>query len=187
MTIREKRAMAIAHHKNNLNDQGGQGRAFELECARDGSRKCKVAEQNEIDAHIRYINENGKVIYRPIECKTNGGRVDEILVENPRVDFVVYRLQFTQKLKNGTDERNLPAVIMPVSLFVDMLQNLNAIKVINKHGTFDGYGIQVSSKKLFLCLSRYIDDYGESVLFSNSKTFEYWELEGLELSYLDEI
>lgn len=183
MTIQEKRALAIARHENNLHDQGGRGRAFELQCARAKSRKCKVAEQNEIDVHIKFINDNGKVIYKPAECKTNGGRIDEILVENPRVEYVIYRLQFTQKLKNSVDERNLPAIVMPVGMFVGMLRKVNAIKVINKKGVFDGYGIQASSKKMYECLCNYIEDYGDAILFDNEKVFENWDFDGLEIRY----
>lgn len=180
MTNREKRALAIERHENNTADCGGRGRAFELMCAREKSRKTKVAEQNETDVHIK-MEVNGKIAYIPAECKTNGGRVDELLNGTSRAKFVIYRLEFTQKLKNSVDVRTVPPVIIPTDLFIDFLEEINAIKAINKHGVLDGYGIQVSSKKLYNGLLTYIDNYGESVLFDNEKTFEDWALEGLEL------
>jgi hypothetical protein len=79
------------------------------------------------------------------------------------------------------DVRNLPPVIAPVDLFVAMLQEVNAIKAINKNGELDGYGIQVSSKKMFKRLSDYINNYGDAVIFDNEKVFEDWDFEGLEL------
>lgn len=176
-TTREK---AIRFHENNTKDCGGRGRAFELACARAGSRKTRVAEQNEVDVYIK-IMVNGKIQYLPAECKTNGGRVDELLNGSTKARFVIYRLEYTQKLKNSVDVRNLPPVIIPVDLFVGMLQEVNAIKAINKHGELDGYGIQVSSKKMFNRLSDYIDNYGDAVIFDNEKVFEDWDFEGLEL------
>ena len=181
MTAKEKRARAIAYHESNTKDCGGRGRAFELMCAFDGSRKTKVAEQNEVDVKIKVITDNGKVKYIPTECKTNGGRVDELLVARPKAKFIIYRLEYTQKLKNSVDVRVVPPVVVPVGSFVEMLKEINAIKAINKHGALDGYGIQVSSKKLFVRLQEYIDNYGDVVIYDNTRVYEEWELEGLEI------
>ena len=180
MTAQEKRIKEIARIKRNIFDDGRNGKAFELMCAREKSHKTKVAEQNEIDVSIK-MEVNGKIRYIPAECKTNGGRVDEFLNGTSKAKFVIYRLDFTQKLKNSVDERKIPPVIVPVDLFVNMLKECNAIKAINRHGKLDGYGIQCSSKKIFLRLAEYIENYGDCVLFDNEKTFEDWALEGLEL------
>lgn len=179
MTIKEKRERAIAFHEKNLNNPGGRGIAFELMCAREKSRKCKVAEQNEVDVYIK-MEVNGKIAYVPAECKTNGGRVDELLNGTTKAKFVIYRLEYTQKLKNSADVRIVPPVVIPVDLFLNALHQINAIKAINKKGLLDGYGIQVSSKKLYLKLLDYIDNYGDCVLFDNNKTFEDWAFDGIE-------
>ena len=179
MTIQEKRAKAIARHESNTNDQGGRGRAFELMCAREKSHKCKIAEQNEIDVHIK-MDMDGKITYAPAECKTNGGRVDELLNGTTKAKYIIYRLEFTQKLKNSVDVRIVPPVVIPTNLFLETLQEINAIKAINKKGVLDGYGIQVSSKRLYLRLLDYIDNYGDCVLFDNEKTFDEWAFEGIE-------
>lgn len=178
--IKAQREKAIAYHEHNTKDCGGRGRAFELMCARENSHKYTVAEQNEIDVNIKMLI-NGKIKYIPAEAKTNGGRVDELLNGTTKAKYVIYRLQYTQKLKNTEEYREVPPVIIPVDLFLELLSDVNAIKAINRHGELDGYGIQVSSKKLYLRLLDYIDNYGESVLFDNEKTFEDWELEGLEI------
>jgi hypothetical protein len=180
MTYQEKRKAAIARHKNNVQDLGGKGRAFELECARAKSHKTKVAEQNEVDVHIK-MEVKGKIAYIPAECKTNGGRVDELLNGTTKAQYVIYRLDFTQKLKNSVEVRTIPPVVIPVNLFLALLQDVNAIKAINKKGILDGYGIQVSSKKLYTRLLTYIDNYGDCVLFDNEKTFDDWAFEGIEI------
>ena len=180
MTYQEKREAAIMRHKSNTNDLGGMGRAFELECARAKSHKAKVAEQNEVDVHIK-MEVNGKIAYVPAECKTNGGRVDELLNGSTKARFVIYRLDFVQKLKNSAEVRSIPPVVIPVNLFLDLLRDVNAIKAINKKGVLDGYGIQVSSKKLYTRLLTYIENYGDCVLFDNEKTFDDWAFEGIEI------
>lgn len=179
MTIQERRRKAIAFHENNTNDPGGRGRAFELMCAREKSHKCRVAEQNEIDVYIK-MEVNGKIVYVPAECKTNGGRIDEMLNGTTKAKYIIYRLEFTQKLKNSVEVRTVPPVVIPVSLFVQALREINAIKAINKKGVLDGYGIQVSSKRLYSKLLEYIDNYGDCVLFDNEKTFEDWAFDGIE-------
>lgn len=181
MTCKEQRERAIAFHENNLKNQGGKGNAFELMCAREKSHKIKVAEQNEVDVFVKFITDEGKVQYLPAECKTNGGRIDELLNGTTKAKYIIYRLEFTQKLKNSVDVRIVPPIIAPVDIFVAMLRDVNAIKAINRNGQFDGYGIQVSSKKMYLRLLDYVDNYGEAVLFDNTKTFELWDLEGLEM------
>ena len=180
MTAQEKREKAIAFHLHNIKDNGGQGRAFELQCARAKSRKTKVGEQNEVDVHIK-MEVNGRITYVPAECKTNGGRVDELLNGTTKAKFVIYRLDFTQKLKNSVDVRTIPPVVIPVHLFLALLHEVNAIKAINKQGTLDGYGIQVSSKKLYCRLLAYIENYGDCVLFDNEKTFDDWAFDGIEI------
>lgn len=173
------RQAEIEKHLSNKKDCGAQGKAFEIKCARIKSRKTKVAEQNEIDVFVKFINENGKVSYIPCECKTNGGRVDELL-NGSKAQYVIYRLDTTQKHKatKKHDEyievRQVEPVIIPKALFIAKLTEFNAIKAINRKGELDGYGIQVSSKKWFEWLSDY------PVKFDNESVYEKWEFEGLE-------
>lgn len=181
MTCKEKRQRAIAFHENNFKNPGSKGNAFELMCAREKSHKTKVSEQNEVDVFVKFTDDNGKIHYLPAECKTNGGRIDEMLNGTTKAKYIIYRLEFTQKLKNSVDIRTVPPIIAPVDIFMNMLKDVNAIKAINRKGQFDGYGIQVSSKKMYLRLLEYIDNYGDAVLFDNSKTYELWDLEGLEM------
>ena len=169
-----------ARYLRNSADDGRHGRAFELTCARRNSRKACVSKQGQVDVYVKFNNENGKAYYVPCEAKTNGGRIDELL-NGSRAQYVVYDLHFIQKHKASKkhdtyeEHRNLEQpVIIPKALFLAKLKEFNAIKVINRNGEFDGYGIQVSSKKWYEWLADY------PVKFDNENAYEEWEFEGLE-------
>lgn len=180
MKTQDIREALAKRYLSNHADCGRYGRAFELQCARAKSRKCAVSEQNETDVHVKFIGENGNVYYVPCEAKTNGGRIDELL-SGSKAQYVVYDLHFVQKHKATKkhdaweEHRDLKQpVIIPKALFLAKLTEFNAIKAINRNGEFDGYGIQVSSKKWF----EWLNDY--PVKFDNENAYEPWEFEGLE-------
>lgn len=174
-----ERNMNTAKHLMNGADDGRFGRAFELACARTNSHKTSVSKQGQVDVSVKFIDGNGKVKYIPCEAKTNGGRVDELL-NGSKAKYVIYRLEFVQKHKasktrDAWDEiRTVDPVIIPKALFLAKLKEFNAIKAINRNGEFDGYGIQVSSKKWYEWLADY------PVKFDNENAYEEWEFEGLE-------
>lgn len=169
----------MTRHLMNNADDGRFGRAFELTCARLNSHKTSVSKQGQVDVSVKFVDGNGKVKYIPCEVKTNGGRVDELL-NGSKAKYVIYRLEFVQKHKasktrEAWDEvRTVDPVIIPKALFLAKLKEFNAIKVINRNGEFDGYGIQVSSKKWYEWLADY------PVKFDNENAYEEWEFEGLE-------
>lgn len=175
-----KRAEAINRIKNSEDYCGKNGKIFEIECARHLSRKNNVAGVGEVDVFVKVLV-NGKATYKKAECKTNGGRVDTLLNGTNKSEFVIYRLDFTQKNPKSIDHRVIPPVIIPTNLFVNMLVEVNAIKTVSHNGEVDGIAIQPSSKKMFNRLNEYIENYGEAVLFDNEKTYEDWDFEGLEL------
>lgn len=170
----------------NTADDGRNGRAFELSCARVNSRKTCVSKQGKADISIK-IEINGKIRYIPAECKTNGGRIDDLLNGKNKSAFVIYRLQFTQKHKASKtapareENRFVPAVIVPTALFLQMLTECNAIKEVAHNGVVDGLAIQPSSKKMYERLTAYIDNYGECVLFDRERTYADYDFEGLEI------
>lgn len=170
----------------NTCDDGRFGRAFELSCCRNLSHKTSVSKQGQVDVSVKVLI-NGKAKYIPAECKTNGGRVNDLLDGSNKSAFVIYRLDFTQKFKATKtapareEVRHIPPVIIPTVLFVAMLTECNAIKAVNHGGVQDGIAIQPSSKRMYERLVAYIDNYGEAVLFDNAKTYEAWDFEGLEL------
>ena len=186
MTIKETRSANIDHELENSANPGHKGRAFELTCARPGSRKTTVSKQGQVDVYVK-VMVNGKAKYMPAECKVNGGRVNDLLDGSNKSVFVIYRLDFIQKFKASKtapareEVRHIPPVIIPTALFVAMLTECNAIKAVNHGGVQDGIAIQPSSKRMYERLTAYVDNYGEAVLFNNTKTYESWELEDLEI------
>lgn len=157
-------------------DPGAEGRKFELDCARPLSTKKKVSKQGEADIKICF---NGK--YIPAECKTNGGRVDDLLDGSNKSKFVIYRLDVIQKHKAGKkteawdEHRYIAPVIIPTPIFLECLLECNAFKDIRKGGKLDGIGIQCSSKKLYQRLLAW------PVRFDNTKDYISADFEGLKL------
>ena len=193
MTINERnilkytaiRQTAIANELSNTANCGARGRAFELMCARSASHKTAVAKQGKTDVSVRVVV-NGKVKYMPAECKTNGGRVNDLLDGSNKSRFVIYKLDFTQKHKATkkadawNEVRSVPALLIPTELFTAMLIDCNAIKEIRHGGEVDGIGIQPSSKRMFERLTAYAENFPDMV-FSPETDYEDWMFEGLEL------
>ena len=185
MTIKEKRYTAIQYELSNTNNQGARGRAFELMCAREKSHKVSVAKQGKTDVSVRVVI-NGKVRYMPAECKTNGGRVNDLLDGSNKSRFVIYKLDFVQKHKatkkaEAWEEiRSTPALLIPTNLFTAMLIECNAIKEVRHDGEVDGIAIQPSSKRMFERLIAYAENFPD-MEFSPEADYEDWMFEGLEL------
>lgn len=157
-------------------DCGALGRVFENECARPHSHKQSVSGAGKADVYISY---NGHFI--PAECKTNGGRIDPLMDGTNKSKFVIYRLDIVQRHKAGKkvqawDERRyIGPVIIPTTLFLTCLEDVGAIKPVNKSGKLDGYAIQCSSKKLYDRLSAW------PVEFDRLRNYTSADFEGLTL------
>lgn len=169
----------------NTSDSGRFGRAFELSCARAHSRKASVSKQGQTDVSVKILR-NGKAVYLPAECKTNGGRVDDLLNGSNKSAFVIYRLTFVQKHKASKsadaweEVRSVPATLIPTALFLQMLTECNAIKAVAHGGVQDGIAIQPSSKRMYERLTAYIENFPDMV-FNPEADYEDWMFEGLEL------
>lgn len=185
MTIKERRVLAILHELSNAINPGANGRAFELMCAREKSHKVTVSKQGERDVFVRVVA-NDKVKYLPAECKTNGGRVNDLLDGSNKSRFVIYKLDFVQKHKAtkkapAWDEiRSTPALLIPTHLFTAMLIDCNAVKEVAHKGIVDGIAIQPSSKRMYQRLTAYAENFPDMV-FSPEADYEDWMFEGLEL------
>ena len=193
MTINERniakysaiRNAAIANELSNTTNCGAHGRVFEISCARPASRKTCIAKQGETDVFVRVVV-NGKAKYMPAECKTNGGRVNDLLDGSNKSRFVIYKLDFVQKHKatkkaEAWEEiRSTPALLIPTNLFTTMLIECNAIKEVRHDGEIDGIAIQPSSKRMFERLTAYAENFPD-MKFSPEADYEDWMFEGLEL------
>lgn len=181
-----ERQATIARLLSNTADDGRFGRAFEVSCARSLSAKTTVSAQGRIDVSIK-MEVNGSIKYFPAECKTNGGRVDDLLNGSNKSKFVIYKLATTQKHKASkkaeawVEARVVPAVIIPTGLFLEMLRDCKALKAVAHNGVQDGIAIQCSSKKLYERLIAYVDNYGGSVVFDRDAVYSVEEFDGLEL------
>lgn len=187
MKLNERKAQAMEARRkanaqrylSNANDCGRFGRVFELSCARPLSNKTTVAKQGVTDVSVKFKTAIGYK-YEPCECKTNGGRIDDLLDGTNKSRYVVYRMDTTQKHKatKGREEwieiRRVEPVIIQTSLFLAVLKRFNAIKEVRHDGVVDGLAIQVSSKKLY----EWLRDY--PVQFDREAVYEEWEFEGIE-------
>lgn len=180
------RASTIQNLLANSADDGRFGRAFEVSCARPLSHKTEVSAQNRADVSIKMMV-NGKIQYVHAECKTNGGRVNDLLDGSNKSRFVIYRLDTVQKHKatkkspEWVEIRTVEPVVIPTDLFLEMLRECNALKTVAHGGVVDGIAIQVSSKKMFERLTAYINNYGKAVIFDRERIYEDWDFEDLEL------
>ena len=180
---RERGEKALAYLAN-VNDDGRFGRADELLSALEKSNNTRVSKPGWGDKTLKFLK-NGKVRYIHFERKSNGGRLEELIIpalQQQKVDFVVYSMDDVPvpqgkkaKAENRPVEyRNVEAVVIPKELFLAKLREFNAIKVVNRNGQFDGYGIQVTSKKWYEWLSEY------PVIFERGYVYEDWMFEGLD-------
>ena len=181
MTNEKKRQNAVAEILSNSADPGRIGRAFEIMCARENSRKTAVAKQGETDVYVK-ISINGKIRYISAECKTTGGRIGSLLDGTNKARFVIYSLDFVQKHKatktrpEWEEHRHIDPVIIPTNVFIAKLRELNAIKAMRRDGELDGdYAIQPSNKRWFEWLSEW------PVEFNREWTYEECDFEGLGL------
>lgn len=179
-TCFERRQLVIENLKNSNNYCGKNGCIFEVECARKASRKLSVSKQGQTDVFVRFATEKGYK-YLPCECKTNGGRVDDLLNGTNKSKFVIYRLDFTQKhkatKKHGAWEevRHVDPVIIPTELFCAVLRHFGAVKTVAHKGVVDGLAIQPSNKRLY----EWLLDY--PITFNNDATYTADDFEGLGL------
>lgn len=184
--LESARATTIHNLLANTADDGRFGRAFEVSCARPLSHKTEVSAQNRADVSIKMLVD-GKIQYVHAECKTNGGRVNDLLDGSNKSKFVIYRLDTVQKHKatkkspEWIETRTVEPVVIPTDLFLQMLKECNALKTIAHGGVVDGIGIQVSSKKMYERLTAYVNNYGEAVVFDREHVYEDWDFDGLEL------
>ena len=162
----------LRHTMNRANDQGADGRIFELTCASENSRKVRVSKQGEADVYINLGRGHVKA-----ECKTNGGRIESLRKPGaPR--FVIYRLRFVQKHKAGKNTeaweelREIDPVLIPTEVFLAALDRFGATKSTN--GKNPEEAIQVSSKKFFEWLLDWPIPYTPGTVYTED------DFEGLE-------
>lgn len=157
---------------------GCMGCVAEMLSATSGSKKDTVSNSGRVDCHIKYKTASGAVIPVSCERKTNGGRIETFETEFSKAEhiegkFVIYSMDICNSTTSNL-RRYVPAVVIPRKLFVEKLQEFNAVKAMRHGGEIDGYGIQVSKKALFLWLSDWPIVYDRNAVYSDE------DFEGLE-------
>lgn len=159
-------AMYVIDYKGD----GCMGCVAEILSATTGSKKETVSNAGRTDCHFMFRTESGAIVPVTAERKTNGGRLKTLESEFSRAEeingrFVVYSMDVCNA---GTSylRRHVDAVVIPRKLFIEKLNELGAIKAINKKGKLDGFGIQVSNKPFFEWLSDWPVVYDRNAVYS---------------------
>lgn len=152
-------------------DCGAYGKIIEI--INGGKRKKAVSKQGKNDIYFS-LEIEGKVKRVKAENKTNGGRIGSLLDGSNSCKFVVYSMDVCNSGTNGI-LRHLDPVIMPVEMFINLLEDVRAIKAVNEKGKFADWGIQATSKELFLRLCDY------PIVFNPSTVYTLDDFDGIEV------
>ena len=157
---------------------GKFGCIAEMLRAPSGSSKTTVSNPGKFDEYIKFRTVSGAVIPVGCESKTNGGRIQTFETEYSKAEklagrYVIYSMDVCNSCTGGL-RRCVPAKVFPRQLFIEKLYELGAVKTINHKGKCTGYGIQVSSKKLY----EWLDEW--PILFDRDAVYSDDDFEGLE-------
>lgn len=138
-------------------DSGLYGKVKELLSHDSKSTITRVQAQSRNDA---YIIVDGK--RKPLEVKTNGGRVASLYKLNAKARvnrYIFYTLDFTVKAgkpkKDGSrkpEEHRYFSGVMTIAKFIEILDETKATKVIGHNDSDKELAIQSDSKKLYKAL-----------------------------------
>lgn len=173
---KKERERLIAHYEN-INcfvsptvgiDSGAYGKKRELQHTRENSVKHKVSRVGLADNYFKY---EGKATR--YECKTNAGRVGSVLksLENGYDGFIVYELNICNA-NTSHKRRIVTPVIMRYSLFIQLLQECNALRSNSRDGE---PCIQSSSKEFYNRLSDY------PIVFDSNDLYTADDFEDIEI------
>lgn len=145
------------HNNGEPTDSGLFGKVTELLSHDEKSTITRVQAQGRNDC---YIIIDGK--RKPLEVKTNGGRVGSLYQLNARAresQYINYNLDIEIKAgkprKDGTckpAEHRVVNVVMTISEFIRVLEECKATKVIGHNESDREIAIQSDSKKLYKAL-----------------------------------
>ena len=159
--------------RNEPIDSGLYGKVKELLSHNERSTITRVRPQGKSDS---YINVDGK--RRPLEVKTNGGRVESLFTMTERAKetrYIRYTLDFTVKAgkpkKDGTckpAEHRYFDGVMTIKTFIEILESTKAYKVIGHNESDKERAVQSDSKKLYKALLAsgavdYVTDFNYTV------------------------
>lgn len=149
----------------NEQDSGRYGRVEELLAATTYSQKNRVSLQGKADSFLRWKNDNGTIVNRPFERKTNGGRIGELVrrLEKGKDTLLVYSMDICNSTTKGK-RRLVEPVLVWFSNFYNMLEEINGLK--NTNGKNPEIAIQVSKIDLYNRLLDYPIPYDPDTVYS---------------------
>lgn len=154
-------------------DSGLYGKVKELLSHDTRSTITRVRAQGKADS---FISVDGK--RKPLEVKTNGGRVENLFTMSERAkatNYIRYTLDFTVKAgkprKDGTckpEEHRYFDGVMTVKTFIEILESTKAYKIIGHNESDKERAVQSDSKKLYKALLEsgaidYIPDFNYTI------------------------
>lgn len=145
----------------------------EIAARRPGSKLEGLSDASRADTYIMYQAE-GWTRAMPIraEVKTNGGRINH-LFDNTRDKFVIYAMDVCNK-NTQYFRRQVPAKIIPLGLFLQVVNQLNAWKTISHKGKINGIALQHTIKPFYLWLADYPIEY------SNTTNYTWKDFQNLQ-------
>lgn len=150
---------------SNYRGAGCYGCISELLGATPHSRKQSIATQGKNDDYIRWLNDNGKVVNRPIEAKTNGGRIATANGKMFSGSFIRYRINLCNS-GTGNKQRLTPEKLIPRDVFLSFLFEHGLVKEVYRNGVLDGYCIQSTSKVLYEWVLNWPVDFDRERIYS---------------------
>lgn len=165
-------------YTTNYRGDGCMGCVAEMLTATRHSKKMYISNSGRIDCRVNYRAASGVVVPVAAERKYNGGRIRTFETEFSAAEkmagrYVVYSMDVCNAA-TSYKRRFVPAVVIPRKLFLEKLEQFNAIKKVNRHGELEGFAIQVSSKKLFDWLLDW------PIVFDRNAVYSDDDFEGLE-------
>ena len=110
-------------------DSGAGGKLKELSLALENSRKNGVSTVGQKDCHLRWWN-GEKVVIRPFESKTNGGRLGSVYNSNPD-SLIIYSINMNNSNTNY-QSRIAENRLFTVAEFIELAERTGAVKMSSK-------------------------------------------------------
>ncbi len=163
----------VRYNNGEAVDSGLYGKVTELLSHDEKSTIYRVQAQGKNDA---YIIVDGK--RRPLEVKTNGGRIESLYKLSTKAResrYISYTLDVTIKAgkprKDGTckpAEHRYINALMTIAQFIELVESVNATKVIGHNDSDREVAIQSDSKKLYKALvnGEYMEYYRDWEYFT---------------------
>lgn len=137
----------------------------EIAMRRPGTSLEGLSDASRADCYIMYRAEGwSKPMPVRAEVKTNGGRINH-LFGNTKDKFVIYAMDVCNK-NTQYFRRQVPAKIIPLGLFLTVIEQLKAWKTVSHEGKVNGIALQHTLKPFYLWLADYPIEYSNTTNYT---------------------